>query len=288
VVGTRGIGGDRDVAVPPRPPTGQTVCVGIREQLADPWGFVAGGLTGGMAGAVTAALAASFAPAIPVALGVGAVVYGVKVGLGVLAERNAAPRSELPMPAKGSPAEVWLRRAEKAVRTLHDLTVSPADAVTREQVGDVDDRAAETLGDLRRLAAQVAAVDSAARTIDVGRLRAEEQRIAADLHAAQHPELRAECERSLRSVTEQLQVYGRLLTARDTLIARMQATAIGLEGLIARLAEVLALAATAGGVDTTAQRIADLTSDLDGMQAGLRETEALSRSVLARGGPVAP
>jgi hypothetical protein len=260
--------------------------VGIKQRLADPWSLVAGGVTGGIAGAMTAALA-SFAVAVPVAFGIGAVVYGVKVGLDTLADRRETPHAELPMPAKGSPAEVWLRRAEKAVRTLHDQTESPPDAATREHVGDVDDQAAETLTDLRRLAAQVAAVESAAARIDIARLHIEEQRLAAAVAAAADPALRAECERAIRSVTDQIQVYGRLVTARDTLVAKMQATAIGLEGLIARLAEVLALAATAGGVDTTAQRIADLAGDLDGMQAGLRETEALSQRVLAQGGQMA-
>lgn len=261
--------------------------MGIREQLTDPWGFVAGGLSGGLAAAVAAALGPTALAAIPVGLGVAAVVYGVKVGVGALTDRDrSGPATDLPMPARGSPADVWLRRAELAVRTLHEQTESPRDAMTRSQIGDIDDQAAETLGDLRRLASQVASVEAAAVRIDIVRLRAEEQRLAASVREAADPELRAERERAVRSVSEQLEVYGRLLVARDTLVARMQTTAIGLEGLIARLAEVLALAATAGGVDTTAQRIGDLTSDLDGMQAGLRETEALSRKVLAQGGSV--
>jgi hypothetical protein len=256
--------------------------VGIREQLADPWGFVAGGVTGGMAGAVVAA-SVGFLPALPVALGVAAVVYGVKVGVGVLTDRDSAPPGPgLPMPARGSPADVWLRRAERAVQTLHEQTESPRDAITRTQIGDVDDQAAETLTDLRRLASQVASVEAAAARINIERLGGEQELLAASVREAADPDLRAERERALQSVTEQVEVYRRLLVARDTLVARMQTTAIGLEGLIARLAEVLALAATAGGVDTTAQRISDLTSELDGMQTGLRETEALSRKVLAR------
>jgi hypothetical protein len=205
----------------------------------------------------------------------------VKVGVGVLTDRDdRAQTGPLPMPARGSLADGWLRRAEAAVRTLHEQTESPRDATTREQVCNVDDQAAETLVDLRRLGAQVAAVEAAGVRIDIDRLHVEEARFADAARTAADPELRAAHERALRSVQEQLQVHGRLLVVRDTLVARMQATAIGLEGLIARLAEVLALAATAGGIDTTTQRIADLTGELDGMQAGLRETEALSQRVL--------
>ena len=263
------------------PPSGHTVRVGIKQQVTDPWGYVAGGLSGGLAAAVAAALGPGAALAIPVGLGVAAVVYGVKVAVGVLTDRDdPAPAGALPMPARGSQADNWLRRAEAAVRTLHEQTESPRDAATRAQIGNVDDQAAETLVDLRRLASQVAAVESAAARIDIDRLHVEEARFATAARNAPDPALRAAHERAYQSVTEQLQVHARLLVARDTLVARMQGTAIGLEGLIARLAEVLALAATSGGVDTATQRIADLTGDLDGMQAGLRETEALSQRVL--------
>jgi hypothetical protein len=240
-----------------------------------------------MAGAVALAAASSFAVAIPVALGVGGVVYGVKVVLGALADRDTSgSHPDLPMPAKGSPADVWLRRAEKAVQTLHEQTESPRDPATRAHVGDIDDQAGETLADLRRLASQVAAVESAAVRIDINRLRADQQPLLHSVQATTDPALRAERERVLQSINEQIQVFERLRVTRDTLIAKMQGTAIGLEGLIARLAEVLALAATAGGVDTTAQRISGLADELDGMQAGLRETEAVSRRVLTQGGQV--
>jgi hypothetical protein len=92
--------------------------------------------------------------------------------------------------------------------------------------------------------------------------------------------MRAELERSAAAVRDRADVRDRLVSARDTLLARMQATALGLEGLGARLAEVLAMSATTGGVDTSADDIADLALELDGLRAGLAETEALSRRAL--------
>ncbi len=256
----------------------------MRQQLSDPWGFVAGGLSGGLAGAIVAA-SVGFLPAVPVGLGVAALVYGVKVVVGTITDpRTPTPGALGPMPARGTAADVWLRRAEAAVRTLHEQTESPSDATTRAHVGDIDDQAAETLADLRRLASQVASVDAAGARIDINRLHAEQARLAEAVRVAADPALRAEHERAARSVSDQIAVHDRMLVARDTLVARMQTTAIGLEGLIARLAEVLALAATAGGIDTMTQRIGDLAGELDGMQAGLRETEALSRKVLAQNG----
>lgn len=268
--------------------------VGLRRQLTEPWGVLTAGVLGGMGGAAAFAAAGSAAVAAPVALGIAGVVYGVKVAAGLLAERNApAEEDRLPMPAKGSPAEVWLRRAERAVRTLHEQTSAPVDPTTRGQVGDIDDQAAGMLSDLRRLAAQVASVDAARARVDVARLHSERGHLLGALRqraagaygpaAGSEQDVRAEQERALASIDAQLDVHTRLSAARDTALARMQATAIGLEGLVARLAEVLALAATAGGVDTTADRIGELSDDLEGLRTGLAETEALSRQVLGPG-----
>jgi len=111
------------------------------------------------------------------------------------------------------------------------------------------------------------------------RLTAERGRLARAVRQAQTESLRAERQRSLDSVEQQLAVAERLSGARDMILARMQATALGLEGLVARTAELLALGASAG-VDTTADRIAELTGELDGLRAGLAEAEELSRRVL--------
>ena len=59
----------------------------------------------------------------------------------------------------------------------------------------------------------------------------------------------------------------------------MQATALDLEGLVARTAELLAMSVS-GGVDASADRLADLAADLDGLRSGLAEAEAVSRRVL--------
>ncbi|MDQ1709377.1 MAG: hypothetical protein QOG49_762, partial [Frankiaceae bacterium] len=55
---------------------------------------------------------------------------------------------------------------------------------------------------------------------------------------------------------------------------------LGLESLVARIAELVALAdASPGGVDGV-QQIEELAADLEGLRLGLAETEALSRRVL--------
>jgi hypothetical protein len=253
----------------------------LRRELLDPWGGVIAGVAGGLAWAVVPLGAV----ALPVGLGVAAAVYGVKVGAGLLARDRsedgpaADPEPQPRPPRRGSIAEQWLTRAQQADRSLADLVRSPGSPTVREQLGPVRDGAAEALTTLRRLAGQVTAVEDAADRIQPGRLEAERDRLAAGVAAAGTDRVRTERQRSLDSVTEQLQVAGRLAGARDELLARMQATALTLEGLVARTAELLAMPVS-GGADSAADRLADLTADLDGLRSGLAEADAVSRRVL--------
>jgi len=253
--------------------------VGLRDNLVDPWGGVVAGVAGGLAWAVTAPLTAA---AIPLGLGVAAVVYGVKVVAGAATGPRERPRPgqpELPRPEKGSPAESWQTRALRAIDELHQLASSQPNAPAA--LASVDAGAAATEEQVRRLAGQVTAVTQALYRIPTPRLAEDRARLTAMVESAATEELRDEHRRSLRSVEEQLAVAARLQSACDTLLARLQSTALGLEGLIARVAEVLALAAStsAGGSD---DRVSELAAELDGLRAGLAETEELSRQVLGQ------
>jgi hypothetical protein len=250
----------------------------LRQELLDPWGGVIAGVAGGLAWAVVPLGAV----ALPVGLGVAAAVYGVKVGAGLLSRsshEDPEPEPQLRPPRRGSIAEQWLTRAQQADRSLADLVRTTGSPTVRDQLGPVRDGAAEALTTLRRLAGQVTAVEDASDRIQPGRLEAERDRLAAGVAAATTDRVRAERQRSLDSVTEQLQVVGRLAGARDELLARMQATALTLDGLVARTAEVLAMSVS-GGVDVSADRLAELSADLDGLRSGLAEADAVSRRVL--------
>ncbi|NJC81765.1 hypothetical protein [Planosporangium mesophilum] len=259
----------------------------MRQHLTEPWGIVAAGLLGGLGAAVTGALApAGLLVGVPVGLGVAGVVYAVRVGLGVLTDSGTrpSPASEsdprLPVPPRGSDAERWLRRAERAVDTLRRQTESPRDQTLRGQIGDVDDQAAGVLADLRRFAGEVTLLEQTIATIPGERLRHDHTAIQRGLPGLPAGPLREERERALRAVADQLEVARRLADARETLLARMQSAALGLEGLVTRVAELLALHATTGGGMLTTTRLAELTGDLEGMRAGLAEVERLSRTAL--------
>jgi hypothetical protein len=259
--------------------------VGLSDELRDPWGLVVAGVAGGLVWALSAPVAA--------AVGVGAAVYGVKALTGALVDRGRGARREpepvdLPRPPRGSIAAQWLDRATGAVRGLDDLARTAHPGAAGEAVRNAAKEAGDTLDDLARLAGQVTAVEKALQRVDASGLDQEVARLDQAARHAPSDEMREEMTRSAATVRDRQAVRDRLLGARQTLLARMQAVALGLEGLEARLAEVLAMTATTGGVDTTADEIAELATELDGLRAGLAETEALSRKALAGAPPPLP
>lgn len=251
--------------------------MGLSDELRDPWGFVAGGVSGGMAWALLGGPVG-----IAVGVGVGAVVLGTKAVTGVLLNKDKKrPQSqELPRPPRGSAAARWLGRAEDAVQSLEEMARTTDTGPTALAVRGAAEEAGDTLAELTRVAGQVTAVERALGRVDVQGLDLEAARLDDAARRAPTPQLQAEVQRSATAVRDRLEVRNRLVEARETLLARMQAVALGLEGLGARLAEVLAMTATTGGVDTSADDIADLALELEGLRAGLVETEALSRKAL--------
>ena len=111
--------------------------------MTEPWGLAMAGILGGLGAAVTAALATPAVLALPVGLAIAGAVYGVNVALAGLSARGRHPAgaltaggrtAELPAPTRGGAADGWLRRAEAAVRTLHQQTESPTEPTLRAQI----------------------------------------------------------------------------------------------------------------------------------------------------------
>ncbi|MBA3488930.1 MAG: hypothetical protein H0T78_05175 [Longispora sp.] len=258
----------------------------LRDNLTEPWGILAAGLVGGLGGAVTAAVAPVAVLGLPVGLGIAAVVYGVRVSLGALFDRPpaqpTAPASrQLPRPLRGSAADLWLRRAEAAWGSLRKQTESESDSVLKSQIADVDDRAVEVFTDLVRFGGQVTLIEEAAARINAAELHRERDSLRHALSAARPTDVHDEWERSLRSVDEQLAAHQRLIAAREGLLAKMQSTVLGMEGLVVRLAELSTMHAATDVAGDTAAQVRLLTDDLDGLRSGLAAAEAVSRQVLA-------
>ncbi len=251
----------------------------LSDELKDPWGLVASGVSGGLVWALVTG---------PVGVGVGvaagAAVLGVKVVAGLLLNKDDEPVPELVRPPRGSVAAGWLSRAEQAVTALDDLAATARRGPLSVQVDGAAGEARDTLGALGRLGAQATAVEGALRRVDDAALDAEALRLE---QAGSHgpAEVRTEVARSLAAVRDRIAVRDRLRDARATTLARMQSVTLGLEGLVARLAEVLALAETTGAVDDSAGQVAELAHELEGLRVGLAETEAVSRGALAQAPP---
>ncbi len=224
-----------------------------RNPFLDP----AAGALGGIAAVGSFLLIPGLAAAIPAALGIGALVYGGKVAVSSLRGGQqpsvaAAPDPEGPRPKRGSPAEVWSGRGEKALRAMDELVASCQQPVIREQVESTALGASDARFVIAQLSSQTAAVEQALDVV--------EARSAA---------------------------YDRLVEQRAGLLARLEATVRGLESLNGEIAEVIAIGRTSqvtpdwGGE----QRVAELREELAGLREGLAESQRYSEQVLRSQSP---
>jgi hypothetical protein len=246
--------------------------MGLRDEIRDPWALVLGGVAGGLGWAVGLPVAA--------AAGIGAAVYGIKVLSGSLVNRQpASTQGELAVRSQSTEGW-WLERAQRAAKSFRGLSGSAQPGPIADRLAAMNDQVTGTLDGVRRLAGQASAVGEALGRIDARRLADEAGRLQAQARSATNEDVRTETARSLDSVSEQLDVFRRLQEAASKLQARMESAVLGLEGLVARLVEVLALAQTQSPVEG-AQRIDVLADELEGLRAGLAETESISRRVLS-------
>lgn len=213
------------------------------------------------------------------------VIVLVVVGVGALAviplmvrsarrQRVEPGRAVGRQPLLGSPAQVWVARAERVLRELNATAASqPAFAVL---VVDAE----QVLMELRITAGQVAELDYAIARIPVPDLEAERRQLAESV-ADQTPSA-GDLGRALEAVDARLGTAARQREARDALLARMRATITELERARDELAELItgATSALSGNSDTTAA----LAGRLDGLREGLIEVRGLANPEIGPAG----
>lgn len=239
--------------------------------LADPWTVGAGGFIGALA---VAGLG------LPLAVGAAAAVGGYAVGTAVKALTSRPPEQEpaaLPgvvLPPPGTSARALYDRARAAVADLGEIAGAQQHGPLRQQAASVHAQARDALEDIGRIASQTVVLREALSRVDV----AQAEREAALLEQAQARE--GGHEESLAAVRSQLAVAARLAAAARAADNRLLSSALGLESLVASMAEVAAMASTTGEGDA-APRLRGLAEDLTGLRQGLAEAEETSRRALA-------
>lgn len=252
----------------------------LREELADPWGWLVAGISGGLGWAVLAPAAA----AVPAAIGIGAAVLGAKVIIGAASGRGRraeleAPRDRLPEPPRSSPQYAMVMRARRAVERITDLADRPSDSWLAAEVGKVLEQSDTVLSSLVDLGGRVTVLDASVDSADPRALAAEIARLQHAMAATQDPDLRADQERALAALDAQSESISRLLRRRESLLAQMQAAAVGLEGLAARTGELVALGTASYRNDEAVGIVADMSTSLDSMREGMDEARRVLRDM---------
>ncbi len=248
--------------------------MGLREEIRDPWVYILGGLAGGVAWAVGVPVVA--------AAGVGAAVGGVKAGFAALLGSRPARTTSEPLPVTDrSPEQTWLQRGESAVVGFRDLARSLPEGLASTRSESIATQADESLDGMRRLAGQASVTERVSARLHVPTLEAEAERLRMQVANAADPEVAQERARSLAAIQEQIDIARRLRRSHDSLLARLESSAIGLERLTAQLAEVVALSEGATSAVEGAKQLESLADDLEGLRAGLAEAEQLSRRALS-------
>jgi hypothetical protein len=245
----------------------------LKDELLDPWGPLVGGVLG-------AAAVASGAPLL-VGLGIGATVYGVKALVGGLMRDHSdelpGSGSLPPLPRTGTAARHWLDRAANAVAALERMAPRTSVTATDVAAAHTAEEARGVLATMRRLGGQCLAVSSALSHADAPGLDAEAVRLQQLATATPHDRSAAQ---SAQAVADRIAVRDRLRKAQAELEGRLQSSALSLEGLVARVAEVQAAASAVGQLDPTADDLKALTQEVEGLRVGLADVEQVAQRAL--------
>jgi hypothetical protein len=184
-----------------------------------------------------------------------------------------------PRPIRGTPEALWVIRAEAAVAAIRRLRASAGSGAVAYRCTVIAKQAADAVVILRRLAYQSGLVSRLAGTTDLAELRRTDASLRHQLGVLGEGPARQQNAYALRSLTARIEAGERLEATQRELVGRIEAAALGLEGLVARVAEIVALSELGSGV--AAPQVDELAAELDTLRAALVETEDLGRHALS-------
>lgn len=255
-----------------------------RDELRDPWGWLVAAVSGGLGWAVLANPLG--AGAVAAGLGVGAAVLGTKVLLGAARgtsdDTDARPeqrRDRLPDVPRDSVQFALVARARRAVERLRDLAARPSDPWLAEEAGSVHAQSGPVLESLTDMAGRITLLDSSIAAARPDLLAQEIGSLQRQMRLTTDEDVRREQDRALEALDAQADSVDRLLRRRDTLLAQMQASTVGLEGLATRTGELVALGPASHDTAEGARIVSDLTRSLDAVRAGIEEARNVLRDL---------
>ncbi len=203
-------------------------------------------------------------------------VVGVNATTGALRRERAAAPAPLPAPpVAGSPEARLLERGNAAAAAFGEIAASLPAEVLAERSTDVRRQARLALAMLTDLGRQSATVANLLERLGAGGFREERELIRRRLAKADSRQ-RIDLGQSLAALETRAEARRNLLDAQSRLRLRMETVTYGMEGLVARLAELAALA-DSGSLTVDADRIDQLTLELEGLRQGLIQTDHLGR-----------
>jgi hypothetical protein len=256
----------------------------VGTELRDPWGWLVAGISGGLGWAMLAGALAAPA-AVLAGVGIGAAVLATKVAVGAARNRSQPealpqrPRDRLPEAPRGTIQADLQARARAAIARMEDLADRPADQWIAGEAQQVLAESQPVADSVREMAGRVTLLDSSIVSARPDALAAEIQSLQDRMRRSTDADVLREQQRALEALDAQADSVDRLLRRRDALLAQMQAAAVGLEGLAARIGELVALGPASEDTAEASRIVADLTSSLDAVRAGVDEARSILRDL---------
>ena len=249
-----------------------------RDEFQDPWGWLVAAVSGGVGWAV---LATPLGPAaIPVGIGIGAAVLGAKVGLGAARkqpEEQPASRDLLPQAPPDSRQADLLVRSRLAVRRIDELAGRTSDPWMSGEVQEVLGQSSPVLDAIEEMSGRLTVLDTSIRVAAPHALADEIAALQERMRHTSDPGVLREQEHALAALDAQADSIDRMLRRRDSALAQMLATAVGLEGLAARVGELVSLGPAHLDTQEAGRVVAGLTDSLEAVQAGVDQARKMLR-----------